>query len=291
MILDPKKNRIEETPEHSWPLVRPAGRRAGQPLSLWQRLSGWFRGRSATESWTPLAIPENSMPTLEPLSSTFAQTDDFDFLDYSDEDIAKLVANNHGTLVLYSSLDVIFDNRPPDVPFYTARKGRAFIALLFSERSLSSALTLERVAYGEHPMALDLKAIVDGRSPILRASFIFPDKLRSPLVFETLLNLCDEDVLEFLQAAADSDELDLLLRHESAPEATIDLSVSAPRLRGLVHSQAAALGRNWQRDLLAPELAASRQGAGSAYRSSQYGIEHAGGVRLRRAGRARCLLR
>ncbi len=292
MSPQPKKNRFDETPQHAWPVVRPALRPAGRKPGLWQRIRGFFRLFSAMEGRLPPATPESSMPSLEPLQlSSSTRIDDFSFFEDDDEEIAKIAASNPGTLILFSSLDTVFDQRPLDVPFYTARKGRAFISLLFSEKNLPDAEILERVVEGSHPMTLRLTAVVDGMSPILRASLVFPDNLRNPLVLETLLHLADEDVQEFLQAAADSDELDLLLRHESRPGATIDLSVSAPRLPGLVQSQVAVLARDFHRTLSPAELGPSRQVSARVYRSSQLGSERDAGVKLRRVGRAKCLLR
>ena len=267
----------------------PSEHPAGGGANVWQRLRGWFRLWRMTGSPPPAMPPEVSAPTWEPLQLGSSSSDDFSFFDEPEEDMAKIAANNPGTLVLFSSLNAMFEERPFDVPFYTARKGRAFIVLIFSEKALPRAATIDRVASGDHPMALDLTPILDGDSPILRASLMFPDHIRAPLMFETLLNLGDEDVQEFLQAALDSDELDLLLRHEAEPELTIELSVSAPRLGRLVHSQVTALGSGWPRDETTADSAKRKQRTARVHRTTQSGS--GSDVKLRRVGRAKCLLR
>lgn len=293
MSLQPKKSSIEGTAQHTLPSVRLGEPASGVSPSLWQRFRGLFRPRPAPSSWLPGMSAEHSMPTLEPLALNFQKSEDFSFLDDEEpaQGIAAIAANNPGTLILFSCLDLAFDNRPLDVPFYTARKGRALITLIFSEKTLPGAATLDRVASGDHPMALNLAAFIDGESPMLRATLMFPDKLRSPLMFETLLNLRDDDVQEFLRTVLDSGELDLLLRHESEPGTTIDLSASVPRLIELVRTQVAALGSGWSRELSPAELATSGQSVAHIYRSFEHVSEGDRGVKLRRMGRARCLLR
>lgn len=291
MSSQPKKNRLEETPQHSWPAVRPNEPPGREGAGLWQRIRHFFSLFSAMGSRLPPATPENSMPNVEPVRLPASARDDSLFDDDDDEVMEKLAANNPGTLILFSSLNSVFCDRPFDDPLYTAGKGQALIAIYFSEKNLPHPETLERVASGGYPITLHLTAEPKWPSPVLRADLVVPDNHRLPLVFETLLDLRDEDVQDFLQAVVDSDELDLLLRHEENPETTFDLSVSAPRLPALVITQLAILANDPRRDAPPVELGAGRKTYSRVYRSSRYSLERDTGVKLRRVGPARCLLR
>lgn len=293
MSPQPKKDSFEETAQHTRPSLRIGDRKAAPKRGLWQRVRSLFKQPPATSTWLPAVSAEHSMPTLEPLALSYPHSEDFSFLEdeESDQNLSAIAANNPGTLILFSCLDLAFDNRPFDVPFYTARKGRALITLLFSEKTLPGETTLDRVVAGDLPMALNLSAFGEGESPILRASLMFPDKLRSPLIFESMLNLRNEDVQEFLYTVLESDEIDLLLRHESNLAATIDLSVSVPRLSELVRTQVALLGSGWSKELSPSELSTSGQAVARVYRSSDHASDGDRGVKLRRIGRAKCLLR
>ena len=178
-----------------------------------------------------------------------------------------------GSLIIHGSWGRFVADRPQDIPFYTAVNGRATIAVLISRSNVPDPDDLKRVLENSSGVSIQLSAFLEGRHPLVRASFIFPDNPSNPLILESPLNISDGDIQDFAIAAMADDAVDLVLRHQAFPEG--DVIVVGCRGAGLSDVVKRAFGpvvEAYETGLTRTEFTASKRLMEQVYPSANAGV-------------------
>lgn len=152
---------------------------------------------------------------------------------------AFLLGGQHAQPAMYIAWGDLIENRPFDVPLYTAVNGRATICILFAASSIPDHHVIGSVVTSRSPMALQLRAFIDGPYPVVRANFLFPDNPRSPFFLESPLDVANGDFQDFCLAVLDDDRVDIVIQHELAGDLTYGVTCRAPRLAPLLQAEVA----------------------------------------------------
>jgi hypothetical protein len=143
-----------------------------------------------------------------------------------------------GVAGIFDSWEEFLEDRPVDVPFYTAPLGQAVIATLVSRASVPRAGVLAQIEQLRHPFALHTRAFLDAPYPLLRMNLLIPDNPADPLCLETSLDLRDGDAQDFIRALMIHRTADVVLAHEEDPSSVVVLPLAAARLVALLEREA-----------------------------------------------------
>jgi hypothetical protein len=120
-----------------------------------------------------------------------------------------------GSVSVYASWSDEIEERPFDIPKYTAFHGVPTIVIYVSSRYIPDTNNLANVFGRKFTWAWRGSAFLDGPYPVLRCTLSLPDNPSDPLFLESPLNIREGEVQAFCEGALRNEQIDILVAHES----------------------------------------------------------------------------
>ena len=135
-----------------------------------------------------------------------------------------------GSIQLLDTWSSELANRPLDIPWYTAVKDVAHIAVLVSRRSIDTESVLDGIGSDVSFFQLHARGFLEGGYPILRMNLFVPDNLAAPLCLESPLDIRDGDVQDFISATQKDERVRIIIGHEASPNFVRAWEAKSPKV-------------------------------------------------------------
>jgi hypothetical protein len=192
-----------------------------------------------------------------------------------------------GNLNVFATWDDYLRGIPLDNLFFTALNDRACILLVMSETAVKNPDVIEQLINLNIPWIIHFSAFLEGKYPILRANYIFPDDLDHPYVIESPLDLSLGNIQDFCKAAMADETIDFIIKHQSIADGYHALAFSANGIAKLLDTEARAVIKKIKPGLSQNDFQSSYGLLQQVYPSNTAGIEKEKTVQLKFAGTAK----